>query len=59
MTFEEALSEMKKGKKIKLPNTDYYLQMINKIYYDGNSCRPVEILSCDAHILSEDWEIID
>lgn len=59
MKFEQALEEMKKGKKIKLPDQDYYLMMISKIYYDGNDCRPMEILSCDGHVLREDWQIID
>ncbi len=59
MTFSEALSEMKKGKKIKLPNIDYHLSMIGKLYYDSNPDRDVEILSVANHILRDDWEIIE
>ncbi len=59
MTFEEALSEMKKGKDVKLPDQNYYLSIIGKIYYDGNPDRPAEILSCESHILRDDWEVIN
>ena len=59
MTFQEALSQMKIGKKIKLTDQDYHLSIIGKIYYDSNADRPTEILSVDNHILRNDWEVIE
>lgn len=56
MNFEEALKLMREGRKVKIPDQDYYLSMISKIYYDGNTDRPVEILSTEAHVLRDDWE---
>jgi hypothetical protein len=58
MKFEEALKEMKFGKKIKLPERDFYLSLINKVYYDGNDDRPAEIIPI-SDILREDWEVLD
>jgi hypothetical protein len=56
--FEEALIKLKQGNNVKLPDQNYYLSMIGKIYYDGDTCRPVEILSID-NILRDDWEVYD
>lgn len=61
MKFEEALQEMRKGKKVKLSTdncSNYSLYMISKIYYDGNPDRNVDVLSSE-HILREDWEIVE
>lgn len=60
MNFAEALILMlEEDKKIKLPDQDYFLSAIQKIFYDGDINRPMEILSIDGHVLRDDWEIIE
>jgi hypothetical protein len=58
MNFEEALKAMREGKKIKLPERDFFLNMIGKIYYDDNDGRPAEIIGTND-ILRDDWKIIE
>jgi len=58
MKFDEALVEMENGKSVKLPDQSYSLCMIKKIYYDNNPDRPCEMLSSEAHILRDDWEVV-
>lgn len=66
MKFKNAYYEMKKGKKIKLPELDGYWEwkndtiMIN--YYDGRVLDIREIEDVDytfKFICREDWEVIE
>jgi hypothetical protein len=58
MKFEEAFQAMRNGKKIKLPDRDFFLSLIGKIYYDNDDCKPAEIISSND-ILRDDWEIVE
>ncbi len=59
MKFEDAIKAIREGKNVRIKGDDYFLTMIAKMYYDNNPDRPVEILSVEHHILSEDWEIVE
>lgn len=55
MTFEEAIIELKKGKKIKRPNK-YYLVLDECFLVDN--CRRDELLIFVDDIKANDWEVI-
>jgi hypothetical protein len=56
MRFEEAVMELKKGKKIKRPN-QYYLILGNYFLEDENG-RDALLITVED-IKAEDWEVID
>lgn len=56
MTFEQAVIELKKGKKIKRPN-QYYLILGNYFLEDENGRD--ELLITVEDVMASDWEIVD
>lgn len=55
MTFEEAIIELKKGKKIKRPNR-YYLVLDN--YFLVDEIGRDELLITVEDVTAEDWEVV-
>lgn len=59
MKFEEALSLMREGKKVKLYNRVYRIDDLDLVYFnDDCDCWDIVIMS-GWDILSEDWEVVD
>lgn len=55
MTFEEAIIELKKGKKIKRPN-QYYL-VLGGCFLEDEKGRPKLLITVED-VKAEDWEVV-
>lgn len=56
MTFEQAIIELKKGKKVKRPN-QYYLVLGGYFLEDENGTD--KLLMTVEDVKAEDWEVIE